>query len=82
MSKIKLDQLLVFIAEGLDISVDKLSIDSSSQNIGEWDSLGHLSILSSLDKNISGDIAQLSELGKAESVKSIMEIFNSNGYMD
>jgi acyl carrier protein len=81
MKNISEEDLLKLIAEALDISAEELSIESSSKNLIQWDSLGQLSILSTLEKNIGGDLAKLSELGAAESVESIMEILDQNGFL-
>ena len=50
MTQLNDNYLKKIIANALSISVDEVDEDSNSDNIAEWDSLGHLSILSSLDE--------------------------------
>ena len=73
--------LLKHIAGALDVEEDLVSLESSSETLEEWDSLGQLSILTSLDSKIDTDISTISELGKANSVKQIEKILNDYGIM-
>ena len=79
----KLDKKLLksIIAEALDIPVNSVTDESEEGKIEEWDSLGQLSILTSLDSKIDTDISTISELGKANSVKQIEKILNDYGIM-
>ena len=79
----KLDKKLLksIIAEALDIPVNSVTDESEEGQIEEWDSLGQLSILTSLDSKIDTDISKISELGKANSVKQIEKILNDYGIM-
>ena len=79
----KLDKKLLksIIAEALDIPVNSVTDESEEGQIEEWDSLGQLSILTSLDSKIDPDISKISELGKANSVKQIEKILNDYGIM-
>ena len=63
------EKLLNIIARALDIS--HVNIDSNQDNLDVWDSLGHLSILSTLDEEFKGKTTQLSNLARATSVKEI-----------
>ena len=56
----------------------KISTNSNNSNISEWDSLGHLSILTSLDKITKGKSANLKSLSDAYSVKKILSILKKN----
>lgn len=56
----------------------EINVKSNSQNIEEWDSLGQLSILSSLDKATKGKTSKISSLAEAYSVKKILSILNKN----
>ena len=42
MSKIN-NEVLEIIAKSLEIKKEKVTMDSSTENLEEWDSLGHLS---------------------------------------
>ena len=52
--------------------------DNSMDNTEEWDSLGHLSILSAIDNALDGKAADLTDLANADSVGKIIKILESN----
>ena len=61
------------------LMVDKITIESSVDNVEEWDSLGLLSILVALDKEFDGRLASISDLATADSVeKIILTLENKN----
>jgi acyl carrier protein len=55
------------------LEIDSLSIDDSSDNIEEWDSLGQLSILSALDKETNGKASSINGLSEMFTVREIVE---------
>ena len=55
-----------------------VNLKSSDKNIEEWDSLGHLSIISALDKASKGKTSKISSLANANSVIKILEILKKN----
>ena len=71
------DDLCILIKEALDAD-DNIDINSSSDNIPEWDSLGHLSVLTALDDATGGKASSLSDLSEATSVTKIVDIIKSN----
>ena len=71
------DDLCILIKEALDAD-DNNDINSSSDNIPEWDSLGHLSVLTALDDATGGKASSLSDLSEATSVSKILDILKSN----
>jgi acyl carrier protein len=66
-------QLKKIISKALNVSENKISEKSSSSNLEEWDSLGHLSIMSSIDKILKGKIS-VSALHGADSFIKISSI--------
>ena len=52
----------------------KIDLKSASRNIEEWDSLGQLSILTTLDKRFKNKASKLTKLATAETVKNIVSI--------
>lgn len=56
----------------------KIDINSSSNNIEEWDSVGQLIILSNLDKKLKGATSNISSIATADSVKKIISILKKN----
>lgn len=67
------DDLFTLISIALD-SDKEIDTSSSMENIVEWDSLGHLSILTSLDKATEGKASSIPKLGDVKSVKEIISI--------
>ena len=79
--KITKDDLISMIANALDAD-DVITLDSSMDNIPEWDSLGHLSILTSLDEATEGKASSLSQLGDSTSVNAIISVLGNENLID
>ena len=77
---ILLRELMEVIAYALDVEV--VDVDSSMESLEEWDSLGHLSILTAIDKKLEGRASTLSELASATSVASIISALEKNSLID
>ena len=52
----------------------KIDIKSNSRNVEEWDSLGQLAILTTIDKKFKNKASKLTKLATAETVKDIVSI--------
>ena len=76
------NDLIKIIANALSISVDDVDEDSNSDNLAEWDSLGHLSILSSLDEQTIGKTSDIEGLSEMDSFKKLREILIKEGIID
>ncbi len=70
------------IAECLEIEQNLISIESSNENIEEWDSLGHLSILSSLDEITGGKASEIEDLASALSFSELVNSLESAGLFE
>ena len=53
---------------------ETIDFKSSTRNIEEWDSLGQLAILTTIDKKLKNKTSKLTNLATAESVKDIYAI--------
>ena len=53
---------------------NNINMKSSTRNVEEWDSLGQLAILTTIDKKLNNKTAKLTKLATAESVKDIYTI--------
>tara|TARA_X000000368_G_C23034226_1_gene713906 strand:+ start:1215 stop:1454 length:240 start_codon:yes stop_codon:yes gene_type:complete len=71
-------QVLNKIAEALEIEANQITVQSSSENIEKWDSLGQLAILSALDELFNGAIADIPEIANSYSVNSLLYILKDN----
>ena len=72
-------KFLLLISKSLGIKLNKVSLNLKFNEIEEWDSIGHLTILSSLDKATKGKSAEIKGLGNQISLKKIWEILKKRG---
>ena len=72
MKSAAVSQVADIIARALGVPADRVREQDSIETIPEWDSLGHLNILSALDKTFAGEAAKIPELAKATSVAAIV----------
>lgn len=79
--KISKDNLFKSIKSALMLD-EEVTLKTNVDNTEEWDSLGHLSILSALDKNLNGKSSNIKELGEVKSVKEIADILKSHNLLD
>ena len=71
------EKVISEIAAALEISLDRVGLKSTSSDLEEWDSLGHLSILSRLDSVFDNVTEKIPELASAGSVEEIVRLLNS-----
>jgi len=64
------------IKDALDAD-NEIDINASADNIPEWDSLGHLSVLTALDDATDGKASSLTDLSDATSVTEIVNILEA-----
>ena len=65
-------ELKKIISKALNVKLSLITDNTNSDKMEEWDSLGQLSIISSLDKKFSGKI----DLSKANNLNSYKNIKN------
>ena len=70
------EEIIGIIAKSLEVG--EININSSVENTEEWDSLGHMSILVSLDKRFNGEVAGIKKMANIDSVKSILNVLKNN----
>lgn len=78
MGKITDNEVFQLVQQALKLENKTLTLESSMQNVQEWDSLGHLGILVALDKFFDGKVAGIKDFINADSVKKILEILKNN----
>ncbi len=77
-----ISELFTLIAESLDVERDIITENSSSESIDEWDSLGHLSILSALDEVTNGKASEVEELAAALKIEDLIKILSNAGLLN
>ena len=73
--KISEEDLKKIIAKSLNVKPTKIVNDLNSNKMEEWDSLGQLSIISSLDKKFKGkiDLSKVANLYSFKDIKSFLK---------
>lgn len=72
------EQIFKIISEALGAELSEISVESTSNDLDEWDSLGHLSILQELDIKFNNITDRVPELASVSSVKEIIDLVTSN----
>jgi len=69
-------EVISIVADALGVSETSLTVDTQSKDVLEWDSLGHLSILSTLDSTLGDRYKESPELASAVSIKDLVTSLN------
>jgi len=77
----KVEDVLFAIGQGLEVEPGIVTLDSTTETLEDWDSLGHLAVLSALDDASDGKSADLIDLTQAASVKDILNILRVGGIL-
>lgn len=72
------NDLIEIVANSLSVPRDNININTNSQNLEEWDSLGHLTILTAIDKATDGKASEIETLASSTSLSEILEILKKN----
>ena len=82
---LKESDILTIISKALDDGSGVkiiVSIEDSMDTISEWDSLGHLSILSALDQNLEGKVSQITDISDCTSVSKLIDTLKANNLIN
>jgi acyl carrier protein len=73
--KISEQDLKKIISKALNVKLNKITDDLNSNKMEEWDSLGQLSIISSLDKKYKGkiDLSKIAAMYSYKEIKSFLK---------
>ena len=66
------------ISKILKVKTEKITLNSGMNNLEQWDSLAHLSILSELDKLSKGKASKIKGLSNATTLGNILKLLKSN----
>ena len=75
------NKIIGVVESALALGKGTIDINSSSDNIEKWDSLGQLSILSTMDELFNGKIANIPDIASANSVKLIVSLLKENNLL-
>jgi hypothetical protein len=73
------DDFLMVVSKALEVDRDKINMKLKIGDLEEWDSLGHLTILSSLDGITGGKASEINNFGALESLQQIWIALNDAG---
>ena len=71
-------KLINLIARSLKIDSKKLSLKTKIDEIEEWDSLGHLAVFFSIDKETKGKASKIKKLAESKSIEHIFDQLKKN----
>ena len=77
-----LQELFRIAEDALALDEGSLSLESSSENIEDWDSLGHITILGALDDVTEGKSADIVDLTQATSMSEIANLLEEHGLLE
>ena len=66
--------LISVVVGALEITPEKITNETQSSDIEEWDSLGHISILVALDEVVPGVLESVPELASATSISELRRL--------
>lgn len=78
MGRISENDIVGLIQDALQPSGKRITIDSTTKDVEEWDSLGHLGVLAALDTFFDGKVGDIKEIGTADSVRKILQILREH----
>lgn len=56
------DEFLFVVADALEVEVSKISLKTDMADLEQWDSLGHLTLLSAIDKATDGAASKINSI--------------------
>lgn len=71
-------KLISLISKILKVKKEKITLNSGINNLEQWDSLAHLSILTEIDNFTRGKASKIRGLSNATTVKEILKLLKKN----
>jgi acyl carrier protein len=72
------EKLKNLISKILKVKKDKITLSTGINNLEQWDSLAHLSILTEIDNFSKGKASKIKGLSNANTVKEILKLLKKN----
>lgn len=73
-----LNKIIKIVAKSIKVKEKKILLTSKIGDFEDWDSLGHLKILSEIDKITKGKASLISNLAQQDSVSNIYKVLKKN----
>ena len=70
--------IIKIVAKTIKVNIKRISKNSKIGDFEDWDSLGHLKILSEIGKNTKGKASLISNLAQQESISGLHKILKKN----
>lgn len=67
-------KIIICVAKALGVATDQVTLQSTQDEIEEWDSLSHFVILDELDREFNGVSSKSPELGTATSIAELIAV--------
>ncbi len=77
--ELSIEELLALLASALSVDPSLMNKDTSANDLNEWDSLGTINLITTLEAGI-GIKLDILEIPLLISVHSIIELLKSKGY--
>lgn len=72
------ERIISIIANALDLKASDITINTKSSDLPDWDSLGHLAILSQITQELGDDFNNSQELASSSSVQEIFDCLSKS----
>ncbi len=82
MEKISEQDVLSAIENALELDSGSVGLGATTENLEEWDSLGHLSILAALDLLFGGKVTEIREITTADSIPKILVALRQHSLLE
>lgn len=71
-------EIMAIVQRALEITAP-VTLDSSSETIPEWDSLGQINIIVALDEALEGGVSDLPDMATALSTQQLLAVLRTAG---
>tara|TARA_B100001564_G_scaffold356758_1_gene371579 strand:+ start:868 stop:1110 length:243 start_codon:yes stop_codon:yes gene_type:complete len=75
---LNLKKIIKIVAKSIKVKEKNISLTSKMGDFEDWDSLGHLKILSEIDKITKGKASLIGNLAQQNSVSNIYKVLKKN----
>lgn len=70
--------VISIMTEALNPRSSLVTIETTAKDLAEWDSMGHLAVLVSLDSALNGKAASVRDLTSTKSVREIVDLLRQH----